>query len=640
MRTGRLFIFFLASLFLTQAHAQTCAPHRYLDTIASDVLIYSDIPFATADPYGIISSQELKLDLYEAFGDTLAKRPLIIFSFGGAFLIGDKSQPFIPDFCKYFAKRGYAVAAINYRIGFNTLDQGSAERAAYRAVQDVRAALRFFAEFSQAFRIDTNNIFLAGTSAGCVASLHSVFMTEQDRPASTYGTLLEPQDLGCANCSGNNLYGNNDVPVKGIINCWGAMLDTLYISNLLQDSVPVISFHGTNDLIVPYIYGNPFQLPIFPPMYGSSTIHQRLNNMGIFNQLKPLNGAGHEPELLNWTYADTIFAMSRDFLYKIIQPKPVTIAGANLACSGSTHAYTVMQKDGSIYCWNVSGGNILTDFGNTIEVQWTDSGTQQITVREMNYLEAVGDEISLPVEVTQTPFAGYFITQYEKSIACQNQSLHSTAQTWDFGDGTTSADMNPLHTYALPGTYQVKLIVSNGSCSDTVTVSITMEFCPVADFDYTVEHLTASFTDLSIYATSMLWDFGDGNTSTQNNPVHSFSEPGVYSVQLFTTNSIGCSDTISKSVNIISTSTFTTINEISVEVFPNPTEGYLFLNFLSPSNEKVTIEIFSSTGECIFKYDYEDFSSKKINLSAFPSGLYHFRLRQDGYCFNKRIVNL
>jgi len=636
---SRLILCILA-LVSTDALSQQCAQQRYLEPISNDALITTDIPFATADPYGIIGSQELKLDFYEALGDTLAARPLILFSFGGAFLIGDKSQPFIPDFCEYYAMRGYAVAAINYRIGFNTLDQGSAERAAYRAVQDVRAALRFFAEFSQAFRIDTNNIFLAGTSAGCVATLHSVFMTEQDRPASTYGTLLEPQNLGCTNCSGNNLYGNNDVPVKGIINCWGAMLDTLYISNLAQDSVPVISFHGTNDLIVPYVYGNPFQLPIFPPMYGSFSIHQRLNSAGIFNVLKPLNGAGHEPELTNWTYADTIFAKSRDFLYEIIKPKSQIIIGEQRACSGTTQNYSVEQHAGSVYCWNVSGGNVLADFGNTIEVQWTDSGVQQIIVREMNYLEAVGDEILLTVEVTQTPVAGYFITQYEKSIACQNQSLHHTTQTWDFGDGTTSTDVNPLHFYTSPGTYQVKLIVSNSSCSDSGTVVITMEFCPVADFDFTVEQLTASFTDLSVYANSLLWDFGDGNTSNQNNPVHAFSEQGVYAVQLFTTNSIGCSDTISKSVNVVSTSTFNAANEIFVEIFPNPTDEFLFLNFLSTSNEKVMIELFSNTGECVFKCALENFIREKLNFSAFPSGLYHLRLRQDARYFNKRIVKL
>lgn len=611
---------------------------RYRDTISNDVLIYSDIPFATADPYGIIAAQELKLDLYEAFGDTLAQRPLIVFSFGGAFLIGDKSQPFIPDFCKYFAKRGYAVAAITYRIGFNTLDPGSAERAVYRAVQDIRAALRFFAEFSQAFRIDTNNIFLAGTSAGCVASLHSVFMTEQDRPASTYGTLLEPQDLGCANCSGNNLYGNADVPVKGIINCWGAMLDTLYIGNLAQDSVPVISFHGTNDLIVPYAYGNPFQLPIFPPMYGSYSIHQRLSNKDIFNVLKPLNGAGHEPELLNWTYADTIFAMTRDFLYDIIQPGISVITGEHIACTGDIHSYAIPHHAGNTYCWSVTGGNILSQNENLIEVQWTAAGIQQVVVREINTLLAACDTMRLSVEVTRMPIAGYFITQYEKSIACQNQSLFATTQTWHFGDGTTSTESNPLHVYSAPGTYAVTLVAQSGTCADTATVLVNLEFCPVADFDFVTEQLVVTFTDLSVYATSTMWDFDDGSTSAQRNPVHVFQEEGVYSVRLVTTNNIGCADTIVKSVNVVSTGIFSAQKEISVEIFPNPAEDVLVVNFFSYSKEVAMMEIFSSAGECVFKGEIENLRSEKIDLSAYASGLYHFRLRQNNSTFNKRIV--
>ena len=620
--------------------AQNCAPQRYADSVTSNLLIRHDIPFAAADPYGIIGSQELKLDLYEPLGDTLAKRPLIVFSFGGAFLIGDKSQPFIPDFCKYFAKHGYVTAAITYRIGFNTLDQGSAERAAYRAVQDIRAALRFFAEFSQAFRIDTNNIFLAGTSAGCVASLHSVFMTEQDRPASTYGTLLEPQNLGCANCSGNNLYGNRDVPVKAVINCWGAMLDTLYISDFPHDSVPVISFHGTNDLIVPYIYGNPFQLPIFPPMYGSYSIHQRLQHEGVYNLLKPLNGAGHEPELLNWAYADTIFQMTRDFLFEILKPKTSGISGPTSACSGKNIFYSVPATATSRYCWEAIGGNVVQDLGNAVEVQWTDTGMQQIKVREINYLDAAGDEKILNVHVTQQPSAGYFITQYEKMLACQNQSYGATQQLWDFGDGTTSSDIHPSHTYASPGTYTVKLKVSNGDCADSTSVEVTMIFCPVADFDFTAEGLSASFTDISDYATSAFWDFGDGDTGSYNNPVHQYAAAGTYSVQLIATNSIGCKDTVSKSITMISTGNKNPDEEITMEVFPNPTEDFIFIRLPIPSHEKTVIEIFSITGECIYKAERENLTSETVHLRPFPAGLYNLRLVQGKTQLHKKIVKL
>ncbi|GIV35168.1 MAG: hypothetical protein KatS3mg031_2703 [Chitinophagales bacterium] len=448
---------------------QNCFFPRYLDFVASDVLIYTDIPFATVNPYGIIQSQELKLDFYEPFGDTLAQRPLIIFSFGGAFLIGDKSQPFIPEFCKFFAKHGYAVAAINYRTGFNTLDQGSAERAAYRAVQDIRAAMRFFAELWQTFRIDTNYIFLAGTSAGCVASLHSTFMTEQQRPASTYGTLLEPSDLGCPDCSGNHFYGNREVRVKGIINCWGAILDTLYIDDLTRDSVPVISFHGTNDLIVPYTYGNPFQLPIFPPMYGSLLIHQRLDNMNIYNTLRPFPGAGHEPELLNsWAYADTLFEETKNFLYKILKPNTSLIDGPLTVCAGDTASYSIVPHSGSQYCWNISGGIILSQNAHSVTVLWDNIGLQQISVQEKNSLGATGDWVISALTVVALPHADFHFQQHDGLVYFTNHSNGSVKYYWDFGDGHSSQEYSPAHIFA-PGVYPVLLIAENSAgCRDSV----------------------------------------------------------------------------------------------------------------------------------------------------------------------------
>ena len=114
---------------------------------------------------------------------------------------------------------------------------------------------------------------------------------------------------------------------------------------------------------------------------------------------------------------------------------------------------------------------------------------------------------------------------------------------WIFGDGSTSNLQNPVHTYNNPGTYTVTLTVlgAGGSDSETKTNYITVSNpAPVADFSATpttgIAPLTVTFTNLTTGpATSWLWDFGDGNTSTAQDPVHQYLSPGTYTVSLTAT---------------------------------------------------------------------------------------------------------
>src|SRR5688572_19714468 len=120
MKSFFLFFFtFHLSLF---SFSQACNSLRYQDTIFHSVTI-TTFKFGTATPYGLLAQpQDLFLDFYEPTGDTLTNRPLIVFQFGGGFTIGWRSEPVIPQFCDYFAKCGYAVASIDYRLGLNPLD--------------------------------------------------------------------------------------------------------------------------------------------------------------------------------------------------------------------------------------------------------------------------------------------------------------------------------------------------------------------------------------------------------------------------------------------------------------------------------------------------------------------------------------
>lgn len=122
---------------------------------------------------------------------------------------------------------------------------------------------------------------------------------------------------------------------------------------------------------------------------------------------------------------------------------------------------------------------------------------------------------------------------------------------WDFGDGSTSDEQQPTHIYRKPGSYSIKLISSfDGLCGDTLTFNgqVNVLASPLADFDWVPvtqngqTTRTINFVNQSENAVSYFWDFGDGETTSDENPSHEYSESQAWQVLLRATNSLGCTD--------------------------------------------------------------------------------------------------
>ncbi|MES1220996.1 MAG: PKD domain-containing protein, partial [Bacteroidota bacterium] len=127
---------------------------------------------------------------------------------------------------------------------------------------------------------------------------------------------------------------------------------------------------------------------------------------------------------------------------------------------------------------------------------------------------------------------------------------------WNFGDGATSTDSSPLHTYTVKGLYDVSLVViSSTGCTDTL---IKTKLIPVGTYSPTFSapdtvciNSSAAFTNTSSpVPTGVTWDFGDGTTSVDNNPTKVYSTAGVYSVKMVA-NYGSCIDSVSKNITVL-----------------------------------------------------------------------------------------
>jgi len=192
-----------------------------------------------------------------------------------------------------------------------------------------------------------------------------------------------------------------------------------------------------------------------------------------------------------------------------------------------------------------------------------------------------------------------------------------TFWNWDFGDGGTASIQNPIHLYTAPGTYTVTLTgTSSDGCDNSISYDIVVREIPTADFLFNNVCLGDSiyFLDQSSASVGFInaweWDFGDGNTSTLQNPAHLFTLAGIYNVMLIAFDSFGCSDTIIQ----------------SVEVFANPNADYFYQETCLGDSVYFTDNSNNNNGPDIisWSWDFDDPLSGVNNFSTLQNPAHMF----------------
>ncbi|MFM7661571.1 MAG: carboxylesterase family protein [Bacteroidota bacterium] len=319
-----------------------CASGRYANDVFTNFTTTSNITYGQNTSWNGASTT-LKLDIYQPTGDTETNRPLIIWVHGGSFIAGSKTDGDMVAFSQKFAKKGFVCASIDYRLGFFPFDSANAVKAVVRAVQDLRAAVRFFYKDKQTtdtYKIDTNNIYVGGSSAGAITSLHLAYLDDECEVSDYLNQTTINQLGGLEGASGNPGYSSH---VRGVLNGCGALAR---YSWLQAGDVPVASVHGTNDATVKYNRG--IVNPGTPLMYldGSRMVHERACAVGVENQFYTFEGAPHVPYGGNAAYLDTTVNFFRDFLIKQLGCTDPILQAEN-SPSQSVYLYPINYCDGT-----------------------------------------------------------------------------------------------------------------------------------------------------------------------------------------------------------------------------------------------------------------------------------------------------
>ena len=298
--------------------------------------------------------------------------------------------------------------------------------------------------------------------------------------------------------------------------------------------------------------------------------------------------------------------------------------------AGPDAFFSLSQEDNAIsffntsdnateYLWDFGDGNASMEENPVHEYQ--DAGAYTVTLTVTNACgtsiwteDVVVDEVILPLAPVAVFNSDVVNGCAPLTVQFNDQSTtNPTSWSWLFPGGTpaSSNEQNPLVVYDTPGTYTVTLAVSNefGNDINSQENLIIVNDLPIADFDVSEDNGTVSFENLSLYSTSFIWDFGDGNTSTESNPMHTYDAPGTYNVILQVAGPCGF-DNVVLTVevdNIVSIADLDFVE--SFNIFPNPNQGTFHILMQGESKDQVTIDFMNILGQVI-----------ETNVFSFKSG--------------------
>ena len=292
-----------------------------------------DLAYGTQERFN--GQQEvLRLNLFKPVGDGQTERPLIVLVHGGGFFDGHRDD--LNALCADLAAQGWVAATVGYRLDFYgtwllgspwAYDPAEVIRAAYRAQQDVRGAVRYLKGRAAQDSSSTTNVYLLGFSAGAISALHAAFVDDPAEKPAACGAIgpvthlftnYPRPDLGPI--EGTSSLNGQTEEVRGVVSFYGGLLDTNMVGPTLDKRLYL--YHQTGDPIVGCYYQQGLHgMPLgvgdnFPYLYGSCVMNDRILNLQpdpgtyFYHQY---TGNAHEVHDMNTVWPEAITFLRDDF---------------------------------------------------------------------------------------------------------------------------------------------------------------------------------------------------------------------------------------------------------------------------------------------------------------------------------------
>ncbi len=281
--------------------------------------------------------------------------------------------------------------------------------------------------------------------------------------------------------------------------------------------------------------------------------------------------------------------------------------------------FTNNSSNATDYLWGF-GDDEISNEENPTHI-YSDYGTYTITLIAFNNCGTDTSSVTIDLEpaglAPSASFSGSPLLGCVPEVVSFTDESTNDPTSWEWilpgADPGNSSLQNPVVTYNETGTYDVTLIASNSFGSDTLIQAqyIVIEDVPTASFDADVLDNTVNFTNTSTNADGFLWLFGDNQSSNEENPQHTYNEQGNYEVILIASNDCG-TDTSRQELDIF----IDAIGQIStlekVLLFPNPSDGKVFLQLSGEAGPHVHFQLFDVLGRNLYS-EKEDFTSGQLN---------------------------
>jgi len=297
-----------------------------------------------------------------------------------------------------------------------------------------------------------------------------------------------------------------------------------------------------------------------------------------------------------------------------------------------------ISLNGTSYSWNFGDGSVPGTEANPSHT-YSQPGTYVVllsvtnacgTVTTTQNVAVVGAPPAPAISANNTvgclPFSVQFTDQ---------STGDPTAWSWTFQGGTPaiSTEENPLVSYNAPGTYDVVLQATNifGTATQTFPGYITVQPPPTASFTFAANQLVVSFTSVAQNATTYSWTFGDGGSSTEQNPIHTYANPGTYSVFLIVSNN--CGTFVIEQIVVITSGTGEASWIEGFRLFPNPNTGSFTIEMNGLPQDEVAFVLFDMLGQHI-RRETMDFGTgsmlRNFDFGDLAAGVYTLRIQAAG----------